>query len=103
MVLPVLVCVTVGLAWLVVIAVAQVRCVDAAREAVRLEARGESTDVVDAAVAALAPDGASWEVSDRDGMVVMSVSAGVSPRIPLVGALPAVEVSSDAVAAKEAR
>jgi len=61
LVLPVLVCVAVGLAWLVVLGAAQVRCVDAAREVARLSARGESAATVAAAVAGwlLTPGGRS--------------------------------------------
>ena len=40
--LPVLVAFTLGLVWLVAVAAAQVRVVDAARETARVAARGES-------------------------------------------------------------
>lgn len=101
MVLPVLVCVTVGLAWLVLIAAAQVQCIDAAREAARLQARGEPATVVSDAVARLAPDGAHWEASADGGLVVVSVTAAVRPSMPLIGQLPAVGLGADAAAAEE--
>ena len=101
--LPVLVCVAVGLAWLVALGVAQVRCVDAAREAARLSARGESAATVAAAVSRLAPDAARWRVHEEEGLVVASVDTEVRPRIPLLGELPAVDLSSEAVAAQEPR
>ncbi|MBA2740306.1 MAG: pilus assembly protein [Nocardioidaceae bacterium] len=101
LVLPVLICVTVGLAWLVLIAAAQVQCIDAAREAARLQARGEGAGVVAEAVSRLAPRGARWVVSGSDGLVVVSVHAEVSPVVPLVGRLPGVDLAADAAAAEE--
>jgi hypothetical protein len=71
----------------------QVRCVDAAREAARLAARGDDGS---AAVAAhrVAPDGAVVELR-RDGELVV---ATVTARSPL---LPGVTVAAEAVAAAE--
>jgi len=100
-VLPVLVCVSVGLAWLVLIAVAQMQCVDAAREAARLYARGDDTAVVSDAVRRLAPTGAQWTAADRGGLVVASVTAEVRPSLPLAGQMPAVALTADAAAAVE--
>ncbi|CAN5786194.1 hypothetical protein BH20ACT6_BH20ACT6_24530 [soil metagenome] len=102
-VLPVLVCVSVALAWLVLVAVAQLQCIDAAREVARLHARGDGDAVVSDAVGRLAPAGARWDVVDRDGLVVASVSAEVRPRLPIVGRLPAVDLAADAAAAEEPR
>jgi hypothetical protein len=71
----------------------QVRCVDAAREAARLAARGDDGS---AAVAAqrVAPDGAAVELR-RDGELVV---ATVTARSPL---LPGVTIAAEAVAAAE--
>ena len=71
----------------------QVRCVDAAREAARLAARGDDGS---AAVAAqrIAPDGAAVHLR-RDGELVV---ATVTARSPL---LPGVTIAADAVAAAE--
>jgi len=71
----------------------QVRCVDAAREAARLAARGDDGS---AAVAAqrIAPDGAAVQLR-RDGELVV---ASVTARSPL---LPGVTIAADAVAALE--
>jgi len=101
LVLPVLVCLSVALAWLVLVGVAQVGCVDAAREAARLHARGESAEVVDGAVARLAPGPASWEATEHGGLVLVTVRTSVRPRLPLLGDLPAFGLSSDAAAATE--
>ncbi|AGB26130.1 hypothetical protein Mycsm_05964 [Mycobacterium sp. JS623] len=70
----------------------QVRCVDAAREAARLAARGDGS----AAVAAqrIAPDGAAVQLR-RDGELVV---ANVTARSPL---LPGVTIAAEAVAAAE--
>jgi hypothetical protein len=71
----------------------QVRCVDAAREAVRLAARGDDAS---ASVAAqrIAPDGAAVQLR-RDGEFVV---ATVTARSPL---LPGITIAGDAVAAAE--
>jgi hypothetical protein len=71
----------------------QVRCVDAAREAARLAARGDDGS---AAVAAqrVAPDGAAVELR-RDGELVV---ATVTARSPL---LPGVTIAAEAIAAAE--
>jgi len=71
----------------------QVRCVDAAREAARLAARGDG----DAAVAAaqrVAPRGAAVQV-DRDGDYVV---ATVTARSPL---LPGLQIAARGVSALE--
>lgn len=76
-------------------AIAQVRCVDAAREAARLAARGDG-DRAAAAVAAIAPGGASLSLRDDGTLVVATVSAtGVG------GLLPGIKVGASATAVKE--
>jgi hypothetical protein len=71
----------------------QVRCIDAAREAARLAARGDDGS---AAVAAqrIAPEGAAVQLR-RDGDLVV---ATVTARSPL---LPSVTIRADAVAVSE--
>jgi hypothetical protein len=69
----------------------QIRCVDAAREAARLAARGDDGS---AAARALAPDGASVQLR-RDGEHVV---ATVTARSSL---LPGVAIAGRAVAALE--
>lgn len=70
----------------------QVRCVDAAREAARLAARGDQTGA--AAVTYLAPAGAAVELR-RDGGYVVARVSGRSP------VLPGVVIVGQAVAAAE--
>jgi hypothetical protein len=75
--------------------IAQVRCADAAREAARLTARGDS-DGATAAVAALAPDGASLELAASGDLVMATVEAR-----PVGGLLPGVTVRASAAATRE--
>jgi len=70
----------------------QVRCIDAAREAARLAARGERDAVVVAG--RVAPGGADITLREDGAFVVATVRVGV----PL---LPRVELSAQAVAARE--
>jgi len=72
--------------------VIQVRCVDAAREAARLAARGDGSGL--AAAQALAPAGAAVEVR-RDGGYVIARVTGRSP------ILPGVVIAAEAVSAAE--
>ncbi|MFC4605923.1 TadE family type IV pilus minor pilin [Rhodococcus kronopolitis] len=72
---------------------AHVRCVDAAREAARLVARGDRDEAVPAALR-VAPRGARAELQEAAGYVTATVSTGVS-------LLPMVTISASAVAALE--
>ncbi|WP_229660825.1 TadE family type IV pilus minor pilin [Marmoricola endophyticus] len=100
-VLPVLVLVTVALAWLVSLGVAQVRVVDASREAARALARGESQGTAVALARRVAPGGASVR-TDATGTTVRSVVvAPVRGPGGVFGALPTVRVRAEAVALKE--
>jgi hypothetical protein len=71
----------------------QVRCVDAAREAARLAARGDDGSAAQTA-RSIAPGGAAVQLR-RDGALVI---ATVTARSPL---LPGITVAADAVAATE--
>jgi hypothetical protein len=73
----------------------QVRCVDAAREAARLAARGDQRSAVDAA-RRIAPGGASVQMR-RDGEFII---ATVTVRSNL---LPALAIGAKAVSAAETR
>ncbi|KUI33234.1 pilus biosynthesis protein TadE [Mycobacterium sp. IS-1742] len=72
---------------------AQVRCVDAAREAARLAARGDERSATEMA-GRIAPDGAAVDLR-RDGGVVV---ARVSSRPPILLGL---TIAAQAVAATE--
>ncbi|MCV7067090.1 pilus assembly protein [Mycolicibacterium farcinogenes] len=69
----------------------QIRCIDAAREAARLAARGE--DTATAVARRIAPPGAVVQVGQDSGLVVARVSADT--------VLPGVTVSAEAAAAVE--
>lgn len=70
----------------------QVRCVDAAREAARLAARGDDRGATEMA-RRIAPDGAAVQFQ-RDGSVVVA-------RVSARATLPGLTVSSQAAAALE--
>ncbi|RVW00285.1 TadE family type IV pilus minor pilin [Rhodococcus xishaensis] len=74
-------------------AAAQVRCIDAAREAARLAARGGRADAIVVAER-VAPRDAGIVVRDDGAFVVATVRATV-PLLPLV------KLSAEAVAARE--
>jgi hypothetical protein len=100
-VLPLLLGVTLGLVWLVALAVTQVRVVDAARETARALARDEPQAAAVALGRRVAPDGASFEVEAADDTVRVRVVAEVSGSGGVFAFLPAVDVDSEAVAARE--
>jgi hypothetical protein len=67
-------------------AIAQVRCVDAARTGARLAARGESAAVVTSAARAAAPAGADVHVDVGSSTAAVSVRASFA--MPLPGVAP---------------
>ena len=71
----------------------QVRCVDAAREAARLAARGDERSAVDAA-RHIAPDGAQVRLRRDGGFIVATVTA----RSRL---LPALAIAANGISAVE--
>ncbi len=75
--------------------IAQVRCADAAREAARLAGRGDKAGAA-AAVAAMAPAGASLAIGSSGELVTATVAAQ-----PVGGLLPGVTIRASAAAARE--
>lgn len=102
-VLPVLVALTLGLVWLVALAVTQVRVVDAARETARAVARDEPAGTAEALGRRVAPEGARFSIEDQPGAVRVHVVAEVRGPGGIFAFLPGVEVEGDAVAATERR
>jgi Flp pilus assembly protein TadG len=101
MVLPLLVAVTAGLTWLLVVGAAQVRAVDAARETARAVARG---DTVDAAVARgehVAPAGSAVRVDVTGSDVRVVVTGEISGPGGLFEAIPGARVEAEAVGVLE--
>ena len=101
MVLPLLVVLTIGLAWLVSLGVAQARAVDAARETARALARDDPAADALALGRRVAPEGSRIEVSRAGGRVVVVVSADSRGPGGLFGSLPLVRIRAEAVAAAE--
>jgi Flp pilus assembly protein TadG len=101
MVLPVLVALTLGLAWLLSLAATQVRVVDAARETARAAARDDGAGSAAALGRRVAPTGARLSVRDDGQTVVVRVRSTVHGPQGLLGFLPGVDVDAEAVAAKE--
>jgi len=102
-VLPVLVVVLALALWGVAAAVAQLRCVDAARAAARAVARGEDPGAARSAAAVIAPERAVIAVAPSDARVWVEVSAAVRPSGPVFARLPAFTVRATAVADAEPR
>ena len=103
MVLPRMVAVALGLAWLLALAAAQVRVVDAAREVARAVARDDSTGTAVGLGRRVAPRGASISVRHGADRVVVRVRSEVRGPGGLLGFLPAAHVRAEAVAAAEQR
>lgn len=74
---------------------AQLRCIDAAREAARLAARGQP-ELGRQAAERLAPTGATVRITSRGREVIVSVDAD-----PVAGLLPGVDIGADAFAVLE--
>ena len=99
--LPVLVAITLGLVWLVALAVTQVRVVDAARETARALARDEPASRAIGLGQRVGPSGSRISVDSEDGLVRVHVVAEVKGPGGLFAFLPGVEVDAEAVAAQE--
>ena len=104
--LPVLVVVLAAAVFVLACVAAQLKCVDAARSAARVAARGEPAATVDRTAERLAPAGASVALSAGGGLgdtatVEVVVQAQVRPFGRALRWLPAVRVSARAVAAVE--
>lgn len=96
--LPVLVVLVAAAMTATSVLTAQLRCVDAAREAARAAARGEDAAVVRALAQRSGPDGSSIQVAPGDREVQVTVSAVADP---VGGLLPSIQVHATAVALRE--
>ena len=99
--LPLLLAVTLGLVWLLSVASAQIRIVDAARESARAAARGEAPGAAVGRGLEVAPPGSSITLSTAGGRVTATAVGRVAGPGGLFGFLPGVAVHADAVAALE--
>jgi Flp pilus assembly protein TadG len=100
-VLPVLLAVTLLMVWLVSVASAQVRVVDAARETARQAARGEPDAVAVRHGARVAPAGATLRVTRSADQVRVTAVAEVQGPGGLFGFLPGLTVEAATVAVRE--
>lgn len=99
--LPVLAGITLGLLWLLSVAVTQVRVVDAARETARALARDETVaEAVDRG-SRVAPGGTRFSVSQDGDEVRVDVVAEVDGPGGLFARFPGLDVRAEAVAARE--
>lgn len=99
--LPALALVLAGLLWLITGVMGQIRCIDAAREAARLGARGDGSGRAIAAARRLAPSSAYIAISRQDGDVVATVSSRWVPFGGWAGRLVALPLSATARATDE--
>ena len=99
--IPLLVALTAGLVWMLAVGAAQVRVVDASREAARAVARGDDTAAAEAVALRIAPDGARVRLLVGDTRGLVTTSARVSGPGGLLASLPGVTVSAEAVALVE--
>ena len=97
--LPLLVAVTLAMVWLVSVGVAQVRVTDAAREAARAAARGESVPEASELARRAAP-GSTVVIAEEEGKVIVRVTDSVEP-FGLFSRLGSASVTADAVALAE--
>lgn len=101
MALPLLLAVTAGLVWLVAVAIAQVRTVDAARETARALARGDDPAAAVAVGERIAPAGVTLSVSRSDGRVVVRATGRMAGPGGLFSSLPGARLDAEAVALAE--
>jgi hypothetical protein len=94
--LPTLVLVAASLAWLVGLGVAQVRCVDAARDAARALARSESSEVAVELARQAAPDGAEVSVQRTRGLVEVEVTYRATPPGGVLGSVASLDLRATA-------
>ncbi|SEC20654.1 TadE-like protein [Nocardioides exalbidus] len=99
--IPLLVALTAGLVWMLAVGAAQVRVIDASREAARAVARGDDVASAEAVALRIAPDSARVSISTGDAQVVVTTSARITGPGGLLGALPGITVSAEATALVE--
>ena len=89
------------LLWVVSLGFTQVQLVDAAREAARLVARGESATAASAVARSHAPPGATVQVSEHHGFVTVQVSARSRLPLPVLRHVGGRTLEASAVSADE--
>lgn len=100
-VLPLIAVFAMGLVWLLALGVSQARVVDAAREAARVAARGDSLVEARSWGERVAPEGATVRIDRGGSSVVVRVAAPMAGPGGLLDFLPDYTVRAEAVAAVE--
>lgn len=101
MVLPLVAAFSLVLVWMVSLGVAQVRAVDAARDAARALARGEDQPAAAAAARRTAPDGADVTFAESSDYVTVTVTIRAVAPDWLLLPMPSVTVASSSTVAVE--
>lgn len=99
--LPLLSLVAIVLVWAITVGIAQVRVVDAARDAARVVARGDDATAAAEAARRTAGKAADVDIERAAGVVSVSVTERVRPPGWLLIPLPAVSVRGHAVVEAE--
>ena len=99
--LPLVLAVTIGLAWLLAVGSAQIRVVDASREAARAVARGDEESAARSLAQRIAPGGSSVDIAVEGDRVTVTSSAEVGGPGGLFDFMSSVTVSSRSVASME--
>ena len=99
--IPLLVALTAGLVWMLALGAAQVRVIDASREAARAVARGDDLASAESLALRIAPDDARVRIEVGDSQVLVSTRARVTGPGGLLASLPGVTLSFEAVALVE--
>ncbi|GAA3679011.1 hypothetical protein GCM10022237_42910 [Nocardioides ginsengisoli] len=100
--LPTLLAVTAGLLWLLSVAVAQIRTVDAARETARALARGDAEADALRVGRRVAPDGVRITVARSSDRVVVRAAGRIAGPGGIFAALPGAALAAESVALAEA-
>ena len=90
--IPLLVALTAGLVWMLAVGAAQVRVVDASREAARVVARGDDAAAAEAVARRIAPASAKVRIDLDAEQVVVTTSARVAGPVGLLGSLLAIQL-----------
>jgi Flp pilus assembly protein TadG len=101
LVLPLIAVFAMAMAWLVALGISAVRVQDAAREAARVVARGESAPTGRSYARRVAPSGSTVSIRSEGGDVVVVVTAHVHAPGGLLAFIPGVAVHGRSVAVSE--
>ena len=96
MVLPLVAAFALTMVWMITLAIAHVRSVDAARDAARALARGEDSSAAVALAERTAPPGATVAVASSGSTVTVTVSADTTSPSWLLVPLPSTTIDASA-------